>query len=192
MPTSRLNFKRNLYIYNVCVYTNLSNELLLRNTLILKEEETWGGLEKTLKERRTMEATYEYGEPVTFKPLRRVFYGDVLPFRPKEDETKLYRERDRTPFTFFDRVKRVTGGCFVEILSLETRKNGEKEAVKGGIFNIMLSHRFCTMTTAPPILMFRLERLRYTEEREYPLGQRSDKSEDREEERRREKHFQRI
>lgn len=160
----------------MCVYTNLSNELLLRNTLILKEEETWGGLEKTLKERRTMEATYEYGEPVTFKPLRRVFYGDVLPFRPKEDETKLYRERDRTPFTFFDRVKRVTGGCFVEILSLQTRKNGEKEAVKGGIFNIMLSHRFCTMTTAPPMLMFRLERLRYTEEREYPLGQRSDKS----------------
>lgn len=61
----------------MCVYmlvrANLSNGgLLLRNTLILKEEETWGGLEKTLKERRTMEATYEYGEPVTFKPLRRV------------------------------------------------------------------------------------------------------------------------
>lgn len=76
--TSRLNFKGNyLYTICVCVYVlvrvNLSNGgLLLRNTLILKEEETWGGLEKTLKERRTMEATYEYGEPVTFKPLRRV------------------------------------------------------------------------------------------------------------------------
>lgn len=75
----KTEFQGKLFIYNMCmcvymlVRANLSNGgLLLRNTLILKEEETWGGLEKTLKERRTMEATYEYGEPVTFKPLRRV------------------------------------------------------------------------------------------------------------------------
>ena len=70
------NFKGNyVYMYNarICVYVY---EQIFRTAgcccethLSLRKKKPG---EKTLKERRTMDATYEYGEPVTFKPLRRV------------------------------------------------------------------------------------------------------------------------
>lgn len=113
---SKLNFQWNsLRLYRIFRSWTVAKHAYPRG------KET-GGLGKTLKEKRTMEETYEYGELVTFKPPPDVSNADVLLFRPKEDAN--YIEQDRTLFSLdrvrllYTRVKRVMAGCLVKILFL--------------------------------------------------------------------------
>lgn len=102
-----------------------------------------------------MDATYEYGE--LSSPFD-VSNGDVLPpFRPKEDEATS-RARSNAVFLLRSRarVKRVTGGCFGEILYPPNTEKWGKSVKEEFLTSECFSIDFA-----------QLQRLRVVHEREY-------------------------